>query len=177
MRTRRSPRNQEILWRELGNVKKKNEKPTKRKKPAKVPKPKEEHWTAQYQFKKDPISQAITVLVQQHSALEKGCFDQGPDTCPTWGAIYGLRKLLPQPPSPNPDGSIPVVMENYNAVEIGTNHDLTGREETYQAASLKEAAGNLLYTRQIKDGNARLGSTGQVVFCSDGTSWVIRREA
>ena len=176
MRTRRSPKNQEKLWRELGNVKDKP-KPTKRKKPAKVLPPQEEHWTAALTFKKDPISLAITVLVQQHSALEKGCFDQGPDTCPTWGAIYGLKKLLPVEPSPLPDGSIPPVMENYNAVEIGANHDLTGREETYQAVSLKEAAGNLLYTRRIQDGNARLGSTGQVVFCSDGTSWVIRREA
>ena len=131
-----------------------------------------------YQIERNKIIRnGILELEQMHSAMHKDCKDQGSDTCPTWNAIHGLKKLLTDQPSPESKPSIPPGMENFTAIEIGTDHDLTGRSETYQAHSLKEAAGNLLYTRKLKDGNVRMGSTGQVVFCSDGTSWCIRREA
>lgn len=40
------------------------------------------------------IGAAITELEQYHRHYHRGCKDEGPDTCPTWAAIYGLRELL-----------------------------------------------------------------------------------
>lgn len=40
----------------------------------------------------EPIKAALLELEQLHSAAH--CPDEGPNTCPTWAAIYGLRTLL-----------------------------------------------------------------------------------
>lgn len=95
MRTRRSPRNQEILWRELGGI---EAQPAARQRSrrARPRKPQAEHWTAVYETKADPVSRAITELVQLHSHADPTCKDQGPTTCPTWKAIYGLLAFSPK---------------------------------------------------------------------------------
>lgn len=41
----------------------------------------------------EALDNAITELEQMHAALQPKCRDDGPETCPTWGAIRGLRWL------------------------------------------------------------------------------------
>ena len=41
------------------------------------------------------LEAAIVELEQLHGLRHRHCRDEGPDTCPTWGAIHGLRSLLP----------------------------------------------------------------------------------
>lgn len=53
----------------------------------------------------------------------------------------------------------------------------TGRSESYVARGKKEVARKLLYTRRVKDGRCRLGPTGLVVSCPDGTAWVITKRS
>jgi hypothetical protein len=51
----------------------------------------------------------------------------------------------------------------------------TGKAEYYLARGKKDAARKLLYRRRVKDGRCRLGPTGLVVSCPDGTAWVITK--
>lgn len=65
----------------------------------------------------------------------------------------------------------------YKAVQLEVKTgEPTGRLEHYVARGKKEAAKRLLYTRRIKNGRCRLGPTGLVVSCVDGTAWVIIKE-
>lgn len=43
--------------------------------------------------RKEAIDNAITELLQMHSQLHRDCLDEGENTCPTWSAVYGLRRL------------------------------------------------------------------------------------
>lgn len=51
----------------------------------------------------------------------------------------------------------------------------TGRSKYYVARGKKDADRKVLYTRRVKDGRCRLGPTGLVISCPDGTAWVITK--
>jgi hypothetical protein len=59
-------------------------------------------------------------------------------------------------------------------VEISTGRE-TGKVESYRARGKRDAAAKLLYTRRLKHARCRLGPTGLVAACGDGTAWVITR--
>jgi hypothetical protein len=59
-------------------------------------------------------------------------------------------------------------------VEVKTGRE-TGKVESYRARGKQAAARKLLYTRRLKDARCRLGPTGLVATCADGTAWVITR--
>lgn len=62
---------------------------------------------------------------------------------------------------------------SFIAVEMDPNTGReTGRVETYMAETAKGAAQSLLYTKRLKDGRARLGPTGLVVF-TKGKAWSV----
>ena len=89
MRTRRSPRNQARLWRALGGG---------ATQPVYygAPLPLRNRDVRAVQAERCRIvREAITELEQLHSAAHPACRDEGPETCPTWGAIHALRSLLP----------------------------------------------------------------------------------
>lgn len=50
----------------------------------------------------------------------------------------------------------------------------TGSIEFYQAETMEDAVSQLLYTRQLTDGNAHLGPTNQVVYSQEYV-WVMMK--
>lgn len=76
MRTRRSVRNQDRLYRLIG---------------AEL---KQSAMKAAARELVVPVAKdALVELEQMHSKLHPECKDHGPETCPAWGAIHGLRGL------------------------------------------------------------------------------------
>jgi hypothetical protein len=61
------------------------------------------------------------------------------------------------------------------ATEFDANMRPTGRSESYIADTAEEAVRKVLYTRQLRSGNARVGPTGRVVH-DDRSSWTVTPE-
>ncbi len=63
--------------------------------------------------------------------------------------------------------------QTYLAVEFHADTiEETGAVETYMADSLKDAVHKVLYTKQLKNGNARIGPSGSVVHAGK-TAWSV----
>lgn len=65
-------------------------------------------------------------------------------------------------------------MARYKAVQMNVETGApTGAVETYVARGRKEAVRKVLYTRRLRSRACRLGPTGSVVRCPDGTAWAV----
>lgn len=67
-------------------------------------------------------------------------------------------------------------MPYFNATQMDLRTGNILKVEHYRAADKTEAVKKMLYTRRLAKKNCKLGVTGLVATCGDGTAWVITKD-